>query len=1011
MKKPAIALITFLFASSLQAAVVYWQGNTWTGLASDTKPTAAEGSRFVEVDTQKSYVRNSGQWKLVADGVLLDYLRQTEVERLCSGLVSGGTITANAQPSPYFSVAAGTGYIVNHAGTVGKRVSWGQQSNIQIITTESNYVYVDINGIVQVSTTKPDMGVAVYLGHVQVPLGMTKISEVMNIPEWAGHFTGRVNDWMAQIAGGMITGSGNKMLVSERPTPNELELNFADGVAYIRLSTVNFAQTYTFKKMYDSADIGRTTDSTNLNHVDTTRYNDPTLPSASALVTMTDGWWKKDFVFRVPSGNAIVFYGQAQYESEDLAKSGPLPNIPPSVLEDSIPLAVIVSRKGDTDLQGRIYDIRPYMPRLMYGTTAASGFIVDHGTTLGLTDDDHPQYLTTGRADLLYAALASGVTGGNSHDHNGGDGAQIAYSSLSGLPTQAQTIACTGSDKVRAYDASTGTFTCATDQTSAGGGYATIQEEGGGLTQRTTLNFVGSGITCADDTTRTTCTLSAGGTGDVVGPASAASGNFSSFSGTTGKLIADSTYSAASFAAAAHTSATTGVHGVGASTVESTSGSQGKVDTHAALTTTHGASGAILGRTTADGLYGPIGAKYILQQADSTLTGEQALGALGTGILKNTTTTGVLSIAGGADLPTMTATVGGAVPTPPNNTTTFLRGDGTFAAPASGGAPTTVPYWTGASDAGLSAEKDLSALGTALVINTAGTPSAYAGGSCTNQFPRSLSAVGALTCAGVGVADFTANQGTTTQVLHGNAAGQPSWGAIATADLPTVTVAKGGSGLTTVASDQILIATATDTFTATTVPDCSNASTSKMLYTAATHSLSCGVDQTSGGGQLSTKLLAADAANSTITPAKVTGLDKTAVQPGTYSFKYVIRYQTAIATTGIRFDVNFSGTVTSFVWNEWWVDTAATASAATPDQDEIIAASAVPGAFASRAKGTAGRGTTLSVDTANADMLIIIEGLMVVTVAGDLQLYSGSEIASSAATVKAGSALILTQIL
>ncbi|CAB4216881.1 hypothetical protein UFOVP1590_4 [uncultured Caudovirales phage] len=30
------------------------------------------------------------------------------------------------------------------------------------------------------------------------------------------------------------------------------------------------------------------------------------------------------------------------------------------------------------------------------------------------------------------------------------------------------------------------------------------------------------------------------------------------------------------------------------------------------------------------------------------------------------------------DLPTMTATVGGAVPTPPNNTTTFLRGDGTF---------------------------------------------------------------------------------------------------------------------------------------------------------------------------------------------------------------------------------------------------------------------------------------------------------------------------------------------
>lgn len=58
-----------------------------------------------------------------------------------------------------------------------------------------------------------------------------------------------------------------------------------------------------------------------------------------------------------------------------------------------------------------------------------------------------------------------------------------------------------------------------------------------------------------------------------------------------------------------------------------------------------------------------------------------ALSGLATGILKNTTSTGVPSIAVGSDLPTMTATVGGAVPTPPNNTTTFLRGDGTFAAP------------------------------------------------------------------------------------------------------------------------------------------------------------------------------------------------------------------------------------------------------------------------------------------------------------------------------------------
>ena len=40
---------------------------------------------------------------------------------------------------------------------------------------------------------------------------------------------------------------------------------------------------------------------------------------------------------------------------------------------------------------------------------------------------------TTAATD--YAPAAQGVTNGNSHNHDGGDGAQIAYSSLSGLPT------------------------------------------------------------------------------------------------------------------------------------------------------------------------------------------------------------------------------------------------------------------------------------------------------------------------------------------------------------------------------------------------------------------------------------------------------------------------------------------------------------------------------------------------------------------------------------------------
>lgn len=47
----------------------------------------------------------------------------------------------------------------------------------------------------------------------------------------------------------------------------------------------------------------------------------------------------------------------------------------------------------------------------------------------------------------------------------------------------------------------------ATGSGGGGGGYTTCQEEGSSLTQRSTINFVGSSITCADAGGKTVCTL------------------------------------------------------------------------------------------------------------------------------------------------------------------------------------------------------------------------------------------------------------------------------------------------------------------------------------------------------------------------------------------------------------------------------------------------------------------------------------------------------------------------
>lgn len=89
----------------------------------------------------------------------------------------------------------------------------------------------------------------------------------------------------------------------------------------------------------------------------------------------------------------------------------------------------------------------------------------------------------------------------------------------------------------------------------------------------------------------------------------------------------------------------------------------------------------------------------------------------------------------------------------------YINTDGgsTWAAsPVGAQAPPDAEYWVGAANGTLTNEKNLGGF-TGLVLNTTGTPSAYGGSSCSDQFPRSVNASGAWTCANVGSNDISAN--------------------------------------------------------------------------------------------------------------------------------------------------------------------------------------------------------------------------------------------------------------
>jgi len=90
-------------------------------------------------------------------------------------------------------------------------------------------------------------------------------------------------------------------------------------------------------------------------------------------------------------------------------------------------------------------------------------------------------------------------------------------------------------------------------------------------------------------------------------------------------------------------------------------------------------TGTNTGDQTLAGLGGaPVGATYITQTADATLSAEQALGLLGTGILKNTTTTGVLSIAVAGDFPTLNQNTTGTAATVTGAAQTAITSLGTL---------------------------------------------------------------------------------------------------------------------------------------------------------------------------------------------------------------------------------------------------------------------------------------------------------------------------------------------
>lgn len=281
-----------------------------------------------------------------------------------------------------------------------------------------------------------------------------------------------------------------------------------------------------------------------------------------------------------------------------------------------------------------------------------------------------------------------------------------------------------------------------------------------------------------------------------------------------------------------------------------------------------------------------------------------------------------------------------------------------------GGAPSTSTYITQTPDAGLANEQALSALSTGLLKSTTGTGVLTIKGAntCTNQFPRSDDASGAWTCASVNLSNDTTG---------------------------TLAAGKGGTDVTSAADDTVLVGSGS-AWQAKTLPSCSNATTSKLLYDTSTNTFSCGTDQTGGGGSsFSTLVLGSDVGSAVTTFSDVTGMSISVAANEKYVIDCYIIAQTTLATVGGAWVWNTPASPT--IINAMEIGTTTTVSTG----DQIIMQDT---------DDTLGSTTTLGgFPTANVNSLVMMHTVFVNgSSSGTLQLRMRAESASGTVTTKVG---------
>ena len=316
-------------------------------------------------------------------------------ESLPTGLLSGGSITQGTNPLDV-NILAGYGYVgITVPLPAMKKLTW-VATVLTLPDNTNNYIYVNNSGVLTSAASEPGAIANMMLGRVVTSGGA--ITFLANVPHGTAHIASKY-DVMFRSAFGPVFKSG--CITTENVTP--LHLNVTGGDYFY--SHLEFLPTggtnIPLFPWYDVA--GTWTKLATANLVSNTQYNN----TATGLASLTASYFTKHILYVAGDGaneQYQLVYGQAQYSTLVLAELALLATPPPIFSDIITPIAAIIVQQGVANIV-EIVDIRPRIG-FQAGSSAAASI---HSNLLGLTADDHLQYLRTDGTRALTGNLSIGT--------------------------------------------------------------------------------------------------------------------------------------------------------------------------------------------------------------------------------------------------------------------------------------------------------------------------------------------------------------------------------------------------------------------------------------------------------------------------------------------------------------------------------------------------------------------------------------------------------------------------